>query len=82
MRDPASFNRGDQAPMASTDGRQEAFHALPVIDVSRLMVEAQPIARAAAEVYLRHTTPWFVGLVAHGSALKGGFIAGCSDVDL
>lgn len=50
-------------------------------DVSPLIPAAQPIAAAAAEVYLRHTEPWFVGLVAHGSALKGGYIPGCSDVD-
>jgi hypothetical protein len=52
------------------------------VDVSRLVPEAQPIAAAAAEAYMLHTRPWFVGLVAHGSALKGGFIANCSDVDL
>jgi hypothetical protein len=52
------------------------------MDVSRLVPEARPIAAAAGEVYLRHTRPWFVGLLAHGSALKGGFIANCSDIDL
>jgi hypothetical protein len=52
------------------------------MDVSHLVREAQPIASAAGEVYLRHTQPWFVGLVAHGSALKGDFIANCSDIDL
>jgi hypothetical protein len=51
------------------------------IDVSRLVPEAQPIAAAAAKVYLRHTRPWFVGLIVHGSALKGGVIPGCSDID-
>lgn len=35
-----------------------------------------------AEVYRRHTAPWFVGLVAHGSAVKGGVVAGSSDLDL
>jgi hypothetical protein len=52
------------------------------IDVSRLVPEARPIAAAAAEVYPRHTQPWFVGLLAHGSALKGGVIPNCSDIDL
>ena len=50
--------------------------------VSGLTPEARPIAAAAAAVYMRHTRPWFIGLVAHGSAVKGGFIPGCSDVDL
>jgi len=50
--------------------------------LSRLTPEARPIVEAAAEIYLRHMQPWFVGLVIHGSALKGGFIPGCSDIDL
>src|SRR5215469_11362945 len=53
-----------------------------MFDLSRLVPEAKSIVQAAATVYLRHTSPWFVGLLVHGSALKGGFIAGCSDVDL
>ncbi|HSJ58216.1 MAG TPA: hypothetical protein VLC95_13615 [Anaerolineae bacterium] len=52
------------------------------IDVSGLVVEAQPVARACAEIYLRHVGAWFVGLLAHGSAVKGGFIPGCSDLDM
>lgn len=50
-------------------------------DISRLVSAAQPIAARAAAVYLKHTAPWFVGLLAHGSAYKGGYIAGCSDID-
>lgn len=50
-------------------------------DVSPLVPEARSIAAAAAEVLLRHTEPWFVGLLAHGSAFKGGYIPGSSDVD-
>ena len=52
------------------------------LDVSRLQAEARAIVTAAAEVYIRHTRPWFIGLLAHGSALKGGFVPGCSDIDL
>jgi hypothetical protein len=51
-------------------------------DVAPLVPEARPVARAAAEVYTRHTRQWLIGLMAHGSALKGGFIPGCSDVDM
>jgi hypothetical protein len=51
-------------------------------DVWALTPEAQPVAFAAATVYLRHTRRWLIGLLAHGSALKGGFISGCSDVDM
>ncbi len=32
--------------------------------------------------YIEHTSPWFIGLLAHGSVVKGGFIPGCSDIDL
>lgn len=53
-----------------------------MVDVSGLTAEAQAIVEQAAIVYLRHTAPWFIGLVVHGSAVKGGIIPGCSDVDL
>ena len=53
-----------------------------MIDVSPLVPEAQQAALAAAAVYVRHTTPWLVGLTCTGSALKGGYIPGCSDIDL
>ena len=52
-----------------------------MFETSRLPIEAQPIVEAAATIYLRHAQPWFVGLVVHGSALKGGFIPNCSDID-
>ena len=52
-----------------------------MLDTSRLTPEAKPIVEVAAAIYLRHTQPWFVCLVVHGSALKGGFIPGCSDID-
>ncbi len=55
--------------------------SLERLDVSPVMAVARPIVHRAAVVYLRHTAPWFVGLIVHGSALKGGFIPGCSDVD-
>ncbi len=52
------------------------------VDVSRVQPVAQEIVRAAARVFLHHTAPWFIGLLAHGSAVKGGYIRGCSDIDL
>ena len=52
-----------------------------MIDVAPLVPEARPPALAAARAYLRRTRPWFVGLLVHGSALKGGFVPGCSDID-
>lgn len=51
------------------------------IDLSGLGPEAQPIAEQAAAIYLNYTAPWFIGLVAHGSAVKGGYIPNCSDID-
>lgn len=51
------------------------------MDLSPLVPEARLIVEQVASVYLRHTAPWFVGLLIHGSALKGGFIPACSDVD-
>ncbi|MFQ5795285.1 MAG: hypothetical protein ACE5JP_09580 [Candidatus Bipolaricaulia bacterium] len=45
-----------------------------MIDVSPLVPEARQTVIDAAHVYLEHTRPWFIGLLIHGSALKGGFI--------
>lgn len=52
-----------------------------MIDLSGLTAEARPIVRQVAQVYLKHTDPWFIGLLAHGSAVKGGIIPNCSDID-
>lgn len=52
------------------------------LDLSGVIPEARPIVQAAVDVYLRHTHEWFVGLIAHGSTVKGSFIPGCSDIDL
>lgn len=52
-----------------------------MVDVLGLIPEARPIGEQVATVYLKHTAPWFIGLVAHGSAVKGGVIPGCSDID-
>jgi hypothetical protein len=52
-----------------------------MIDLSGLIPEARPIAGPVARVYLKHTAPWFIGLIVHGSAVKGSVIPGCSDLD-
>ncbi len=52
------------------------------LDMSRVVPAARPVVEAAANVYLRHTDQWLLGLLIHGSALKGGFIPRCSDIDL
>jgi len=52
-----------------------------MFDTSRLVPPARSIVEAAAAIYVRHTQPWLLGLVVHGSALKGGFIPGWSDID-
>jgi hypothetical protein len=53
-----------------------------MFDVTPLSPSVRPIVLAAADVYYRHTRPWFIGLLIHGSAYKGGVIPGCSDIDL
>ncbi len=55
---------------------------VPTVDVSHLVCEAKMIVRKVAAVYLKHISQWFIGLVVHGSALRGGFIPGCSDIDV
>ncbi|GHO83501.1 hypothetical protein [Dictyobacter formicarum] len=52
-----------------------------MLDVSPLVPEARPIASAAAQIYLKHLEAACIGILIHGSALKGGFIPGCSDID-
>jgi hypothetical protein len=42
-----------------------------VFDISPVVPEARAIVQKAAEIYWRHTKPYFVGLLIHGSALKG-----------
>lgn len=56
---------------------QERYH----LDLAPIVPEAQSIVRAAALVYLQHLSQWSIGVVIHGSALKGGYIPGCSDID-
>ena len=53
-----------------------------MFDVSPLVPEARQTVLAAAQVYWQHTCPWFIGMLVHGSALKGGVIPGGSDIDL
>ncbi len=52
------------------------------MNLAPLVPEARAIVEKAAAVYIHHSRQDFVGLIVHGSALKGGFIAGCSDIDL
>ncbi|GLV58951.1 hypothetical protein KDH_57790 [Dictyobacter sp. S3.2.2.5] len=52
-----------------------------MLDVSLLVPEARPIVEAAAQIYLKHLQAGCIGILVHGSALKGGFIPGCSDID-
>lgn len=52
-----------------------------MVDVSGVTSDARPIVSEVARVYLKHTAPWFIGLIVHGSAVKGGAIPGCSDID-
>src|SRR2546430_16366579 len=51
------------------------------LDISRLVPEAQALVHAAATVYLHHLGQWCMGVLVHGSALKGDYIPGCSDID-
>ena len=52
------------------------------MNVDPVAPEARSIVEKAASVYIHHTHQSFVGLIVHGSALKGGFLPGCSDIDM
>jgi hypothetical protein len=51
-------------------------------DLSGVQPDARQVVHAVARIYARHTAPWLIGLLVHGSACKGDFIPGCSDIDL
>lgn len=52
------------------------------INVDPLQLPARHLVRQTADIYRRHLGHNLVTLVAHGSAVKGGFIPRSSDVDL
>ncbi|GCF07810.1 hypothetical protein [Dictyobacter arantiisoli] len=52
-----------------------------MFDVAPLVPEARAVAQAAARIYWQHLQNALQGILIHGSALKGGIIEGCSDID-
>ena len=50
--------------------------------VAGVQPEAREIVRAMSAAFVANVGPALLSLVAHGSAVKGGFIPGSSDVDL
>lgn len=48
---------------------------------ANLQERTQYIVRQVSDIFALHTRQWFIGLVVHGSAVKGGFIEGWSDID-
>src|SRR2546423_811931 len=52
-----------------------------IFDVSGVVPEARHTAIAVARIFWKHTKPWFVGLACFGSAVKGDFVPGVSDID-
>jgi hypothetical protein len=58
------------------------FSQQPTFDVTPLVPAAQKIVRAISYLYWREFGPQLLGVLVHGSALKGGEIPGCSDIDL
>jgi hypothetical protein len=55
---------------------------MTVYDVAGLQPAARAVAAAAAAICVRHLEGDAITIVAHGSAVKGGYLAGCSDIDL
>ncbi len=54
---------------------------LDKIENTKLLEQTQTIVQQVSDIYTHHTQQWFIGLVVHGSAVKGGFIEGWSDID-
>ncbi len=59
-------------------GNKQENHDL---DLSPIVPEARSIVLTATLIYLQYLSQWCIGVIIHGSALKGGYIAGCSDID-
>jgi hypothetical protein len=65
-----------RGPGFAEDRPRRALQSRPdtvMLDVSRVAAPPRPAVQQAAIIYLRQTQPWFVGLLIHGLALKGGF---------
>lgn len=82
FRSAKAWWEGVPEPPPAPAPRPRPASRIPALDVSALAVEARPVAAEAGAVYVRHAGAWFVGLVAYGSALNGGFVKGLSDIDL
>jgi hypothetical protein len=65
-----------------TEMTESEGHGTEDFDLSGVQPAAQQVVHAVASIYARHTAPWLIGLLVHGSACKGDFIPGCSDIDL
>ena len=52
-----------------------------VSDVAPLVPEARLIVQRIVQLYWEQFGAQIVGILVHGSALKGGYISGCSDID-
>lgn len=52
-----------------------------VSDVGPLVPEARLIVQRIVQLYWEQFGAQIVGILVHGSALKGGYISGCSDID-
>jgi hypothetical protein len=48
---------------------------------TNLFDQTRNLIRQVSDIYLQHTQKWFIGLVVHGSAAKGGYMQGWSDID-
>jgi hypothetical protein len=51
------------------------------LNLSNSVPEANPVVQKAAEVFHKHFQSALIGIILHGSAFKGGYIAGSSDID-
>jgi hypothetical protein len=49
--------------------------------ITAIQVEAESIVEQVVHIYMNHTRENFIGLIVHGSAVKGGIIPGSSDID-
>ncbi len=79
VKQAGAIKRGKLTPTRTIHLGQD--HREPLPEMKFVVEEAGDIAEAVADVAYSHTREWFAGLIVFGSAVKGGFIPGCSDID-
>lgn len=79
VKQAGAIKRGELKPARATRMDRNQPELIP--EMKFAVEEAGDIVEAVADVIHSHTKEWIAGLIVFGSAVRGGFIPGCSDID-